>query len=116
MLRRRTPIFVLALALTACGKDPPRADPAATSAAATPTAATPAGAATAASAAVSALAAVPAPAATTAAVNDPLAEAPIVEGAPTANQWASASEVVVRGSSALGCETKQIGDWFRMVC
>lgn len=47
---------------------------------------------------------------------DPLPELPAVEGAPTAEQWTSAKEVGVKGSDALGCETKQIGDWFRVVC
>lgn len=47
---------------------------------------------------------------------DPLPELPEIEGAPTAEQWATAKEVGVKGSDALGCETKQIGDWFRVVC
>lgn len=45
-----------------------------------------------------------------------LPELPVVEGAPTAEQWASAKEVGVKGSDAHGCETKQVGDWFRVVC
>lgn len=47
---------------------------------------------------------------------DPLPEVPAIEGAPTAEEWAAAKEVGVKGSDALGCETKQIGDWFRVVC
>jgi hypothetical protein len=46
----------------------------------------------------------------------PLPEEPVVEGAPAASEWKAAREVGVKGSSALGCETKQINDWFRMVC
>lgn len=46
----------------------------------------------------------------------PLPAEPTIEGAPTAKEWESAREVGVKGSSALGCETKQINDWFRMVC
>ncbi|HLM73489.1 MAG TPA: hypothetical protein VK459_12375 [Polyangiaceae bacterium] len=46
----------------------------------------------------------------------PLPEEPAVEGAPSAADWKTAREVGVKGSSALGCETKQINDWFRMVC
>jgi hypothetical protein len=45
-----------------------------------------------------------------------LPELPVVEGAPTAEQWASAKEVGVKGSDAHGCETKQLGDWLRVVC
>jgi hypothetical protein len=48
--------------------------------------------------------------------NDPLPAEPAVEGAPAAKDWATAKEVGVKGSSALGCETRQSGDWFRMVC
>lgn len=48
--------------------------------------------------------------------SDPLPEVPAIEGAPTAEQWAAAKEVGVKGSDALGCETKQSGDWFRVVC
>jgi hypothetical protein len=47
---------------------------------------------------------------------EPLPEEPTIEGAPKLAEWAAAREVGVKGSSALGCETKQIGDWFRMVC
>lgn len=47
---------------------------------------------------------------------EPLPEEPTIEGAPKLAEWAGAREVGVKGSSALGCETKQIGDWFRMVC
>lgn len=48
--------------------------------------------------------------------SDPLPEEPAVEGAPAAKDWATAREVGVKGSTALGCETRQSGDWFRMVC
>jgi hypothetical protein len=47
---------------------------------------------------------------------EPLPEEPTIEGAPKLAEWEAAREVGVKGSSALGCETKQIGDWFRMVC
>ncbi|NUQ77940.1 MAG: hypothetical protein HUU21_30775 [Polyangiaceae bacterium] len=47
---------------------------------------------------------------------EPLPTEPVIEGAPTASEWQAAREVGVKGSSALGCETKQINDWFRMVC
>lgn len=66
---------------------------------------------------------VAAPADGTAAPNDKpvvssasLPELPVVEGAPTAEQWASAKDVSVKGSDAHGCETRQLGDWFRVVC
>lgn len=48
--------------------------------------------------------------------SDPLPELPSVEGAPSAEQWAAAKEVGVKGSDGHGCETKQIGEWFRVVC
>jgi len=47
---------------------------------------------------------------------DPLPEEPTVEGAPAAKEWETTAEVGVKGSSALGCDTRQMGDWFRMVC
>jgi hypothetical protein len=56
------------------------------------------------------------PSGTPALSNDPLPEEPAVEGAPAAKEWATAREVGVKGSSALGCETRQSGEWFRMVC
>jgi hypothetical protein len=52
----------------------------------------------------------------TAAPAEPLPTEPVIEGAPTVAEWETAREVGVKGSSALGCETKQINDWFRMVC
>lgn len=48
--------------------------------------------------------------------SDPLPELPKVEGSPTAEQWTAAKEVGVKGSDGHGCETKQIGEWFRVVC
>ncbi len=48
--------------------------------------------------------------------SDPLPELPKVEGSPTLEQWATAKEVGVKGSDGHGCETKQIGEWFRVVC
>ncbi len=48
--------------------------------------------------------------------DDALPELPVVEGAPTAEQWEAAKEVGVKGSDGVGCETKQIGEWFRVVC
>jgi hypothetical protein len=47
---------------------------------------------------------------------DPLPDEPTLEGAPTREQWDSLREVGVRGSDARGCQTKQSGDWFRVVC
>lgn len=48
--------------------------------------------------------------------SEPLPELPVVDGAPTAEQWVSAKEVGVKGSDAHACETKQLGDWLRVVC
>ena len=39
-----------------------------------------------------------------------------LEGAPALADWAAAKEVGVKGSSAVGCETRMSGEWFRMVC
>lgn len=47
---------------------------------------------------------------------DPLPDEPALEGAPTREQWDALREVGVRGSDARGCQTKQSGDWFRVVC
>jgi len=65
----------------------------------------------------------PAPAATEAAkpakptlTTDPLPEEPKLDGAPTVEQWDAVREVGVSGSDARGCQTKQSGDWFRVVC
>lgn len=52
----------------------------------------------------------------TVSTSDPLPEEPALEGAPAVKDWATAKEVGVKGSSAVGCETRQSGDWFRMVC
>ncbi len=35
---------------------------------------------------------------------------------PGVAEWASAREITVKGSSALGCETKIIREWFRVSC
>ncbi|MBI4703349.1 MAG: hypothetical protein HY744_19720 [Deltaproteobacteria bacterium] len=35
---------------------------------------------------------------------------------PTLPEWNAAGEVTVKGSSALGCETKIVRDWFRCSC
>jgi hypothetical protein len=35
---------------------------------------------------------------------------------PGVAEWASAKEITVKGSSALGCETKIIREWFRVSC
>lgn len=48
--------------------------------------------------------------------SDPLPPEPTLEGAPTLKDWSAAKEVGVKGSSAVGCETRMSGDWFRMVC
>ncbi|MBK8257830.1 MAG: hypothetical protein IPK82_34830 [Polyangiaceae bacterium] len=49
-------------------------------------------------------------------MTDPLPDEPALEGAPALKDWAAAKEVGVKGSSAVGCETRLSGDWFRMVC
>lgn len=46
----------------------------------------------------------------------PLPDEPALEGAPTREAWDALREVGVRGSDARGCQTKQSGDWFRVVC
>jgi hypothetical protein len=35
---------------------------------------------------------------------------------PTISEWSSVSEVSVRNSSALGCETKMVREWLRVTC
>jgi hypothetical protein len=35
---------------------------------------------------------------------------------PTGGEWETAKEVVVTGSTALGCETKRVRDWVRVRC
>ena len=35
---------------------------------------------------------------------------------PTLSEWASVREVTVKGSSALGCETKMVREWLRVSC
>jgi hypothetical protein len=35
---------------------------------------------------------------------------------PTVEEWNAASEVTVKGSSALGCETKRVREWMRVSC
>jgi hypothetical protein len=52
----------------------------------------------------------------TVSMTDTLPQEPTVDGAPALKDWAAAKEVGVKGSSALGCETRMSGDWFRMVC
>lgn len=65
----------------------------------------------------------PAPAATEAAkpvkptlTTDPLPDEPALDGAPTREQWDALREVGVSGSDGRGCQTRQSGDWFRVVC
>ena len=41
---------------------------------------------------------------------------PALEGAPSLDAWKNAREVNVKGSDAHGCETKQAGEWIRIVC
>jgi hypothetical protein len=48
--------------------------------------------------------------------SDPLPDEPALDGAPTREQWDAVREVGVRGSDARGCQTKQSGEWFRVVC
>lgn len=35
---------------------------------------------------------------------------------PTLDEWSGVGEVTVKGSSALGCETKQVREWIRISC
>lgn len=35
---------------------------------------------------------------------------------PTLDEWGSVGEVTVKGSSALGCETKMVREWVRISC
>jgi hypothetical protein len=35
---------------------------------------------------------------------------------PTADEWNAIGEVAVKGSSALGCETKRLREWMRVSC
>lgn len=35
---------------------------------------------------------------------------------PTLSEWANVKEVTVKGSSALGCETKMVREWLRVSC
>jgi hypothetical protein len=35
---------------------------------------------------------------------------------PTVEEWSGVGEVTVKGSSALGCETKQVREWIRISC
>ena len=35
---------------------------------------------------------------------------------PTREEWETAKEVVVTGSTALGCDTKRVRDWVRVLC
>ncbi len=35
---------------------------------------------------------------------------------PTVGEWSSVSEINVRNSSALGCETKMVREWLRVTC
>ena len=52
----------------------------------------------------------------TVSMTDALPPEPTLEGAPALADWAAAKEVGVKGSSAVGCETRMSGEWFRMVC
>jgi hypothetical protein len=38
------------------------------------------------------------------------------EGPPTSEEWETAKEVTVTGSTALGCETKRVREWVRVLC
>jgi hypothetical protein len=35
---------------------------------------------------------------------------------PTAEEWKGAAEIRVKGSTALGCETKRVREWVRVLC
>lgn len=42
--------------------------------------------------------------------------APPSEELPTGAEWETAKEIVVTGSTALGCETKRVRTWVRVLC
>lgn len=46
----------------------------------------------------------------------PLDDIASISAKPTDDEWKGAKEVGVKGSSAAGCETKIVGDWFRARC
>jgi hypothetical protein len=46
----------------------------------------------------------------------PLEDVTTIAPKPSDDEWKAAKEVGVKGSSAAGCETKVIGDWFRARC
>lgn len=62
--------------------------------------------------------AAPAPLSSAAATSSAAAAAatPPSEEPPTSGEWETAKEVVVTGSTALGCETKRVRDWVRVRC
>jgi hypothetical protein len=37
-------------------------------------------------------------------------------GVPTLDEWSAVGEVTVKGSTALGCETKRVREWIRISC
>lgn len=53
---------------------------------------------------------------TAAAKTEAVAAAPGRSTVPTLSEWASVKEVTVKGSSALGCETKMVREWLRVSC
>ena len=55
-------------------------------------------------------------AAATASASAAVPEAPPSEEPPAGAEWETAKEVVVTGSTALGCETKRVRDWVRVHC
>ena len=46
----------------------------------------------------------------------PLDDVASIAAKPSDDEWKAAKEVGVKGSSAAGCETKVVGDWFRARC
>lgn len=104
---------IAAMAMTACGSD--KTEPG------KDTGHTAAPAQTSAPAAVTnAPAATTAPAATSSAITN--APAPAATGpngrsaVPTLDEWNAASDVTVKGSSKLGCETRMVREWLRVSC
>ena len=114
IMRVSLPMLASCLIVVACrGDDPvgtsaPTASTAPAASAATP-AAPERSAAVAASAAAPSSAA-PSSSAAAASSADP-SEAP-----PGNEEWETAKEVTVTGSTALGCETKRVGQWVRVLC
>jgi hypothetical protein len=68
------------------------------------------------SAAVAASAAAPSSAAPSSSTAAPASSADASEAPPGTEEWETAKEVNVTGSTALGCETKRVRQWVRVLC